>query len=165
LHRTWGDWHARGGDRESARAAYARAAGARTSSRSAAEQNAWRGAFSRSAEAFLRDKELDRTRDELRRWQDEFPQDKVEGYLPLLQARTWAARGKFANATTVAGDLAAVNPDSPYADQLVFLAAECEEKLGHAELALAGFRSLVTDYPGSPLVPAAKQKLSPPPKK
>ena len=47
------------------------------------------GAFSRSTEAFLRDKELDRALEELRRWQDQFPADKVEGYLPLLQARYW----------------------------------------------------------------------------
>jgi TolA-binding protein len=162
LHRVRGDWHARGGDRDQARAAYAEAGAVRASRRSTVEQEAWRGAYSRSAEAFLRDKELDRALAELRRWQDEFPADKLEGYLPLLQARYWAARGKLPNAIAVAGDLTAASPDSPYADRLVYLAAECEEKLGRPDRARAGYQALVTDYPGSPLVPSAKQKLAEP---
>jgi TolA-binding protein len=163
LHRLWGDWHARGGDRQAARTAYARAAGSRNLSRGIAEQNARRGAFSRSTEAFLREKAVDRALDELRRWQDEFPADKADGDWPLLWARYCVARGKLPHATVATADLLAVNPDSPYADQLVFLAAACEEKLGHADRALAGYRSLVTDYPGSPLVPTARQKLAPRP--
>jgi TolA-binding protein len=162
LHRVRGDWLARGGDKEQARAAYAQADAVWTSRRSKVEQEAWRGAYSRSAEAFLRDKELDRALAELRRWQDEFPADKLEGYLPLLQARYWVARGKLPNAIAVAGDLTAVSPDSPYADRLVYLAAECEEKLGRPGRARAGYQALVTDYPGSPLVPSAKQKLAEP---
>jgi TolA-binding protein len=166
VHRVRGDWFARGGDKEKAQAAYAQAAEVRASRRSTVEQEAWRGAYSRSAEAFLRDKELDRALEELRRWQDEFPGDKLEGYLPLLQARYWVARGKLLNAIAVAGDLTAASPDSPYADRLVYLAAECEEKLGHPDRARAGYQALLTDYPGSPLVPSAKQKLTePPPKK
>jgi TolA-binding protein len=166
LHRVRGDWFARGGDKNRAQAAYAQAAGVRASRRSTVEQEAWRGAYSRSAEAFLRDKELDRALAEVRRWQDEFPADKLEGYLPLLQARYWVARGKLPNAIAVAGDLIAASPDSPYADRLVYLAAECEEKLGRPDRARAGYQSLLTDYPGSPLVPSAKQKLAePPPKK
>jgi len=60
----------------------------------------------------------------------------------------------------VAADLLTVNPDSSYADQLVYLAAECEEQLGHVDRARAGYRSVLADYPGSPLVKSAKQKLA-----
>jgi tetratricopeptide (TPR) repeat protein len=162
LHRVRGDWLARAGDGDKAQAEYVEAAAVQAPRRSTVEQEAWRGAHSRSVEAFLRDKELDRAQEELRRWQDEFPADKLEGYLPLLQARCWVARGKLANAIAVAGDLTAASPDSSYADQLVYLAAECEEKLGRPDRARAGYQALLTDYPGSPLVPAAKKKLAEP---
>ena len=151
---------ARKGDRSSARAAYARAMAALGTRKSAVEQDAWRGAHSRSTEEFLRDKALDRAWAELRRWQEEYPIDKVESYLTLLQARYWAARNKWPQAIALAGDLVAINPDSPYADRLVFLAAECEEKNGRGDRARAAYQSLLTDYPGSPLVAEARKKLT-----
>ncbi len=159
LYRVWGDWHARTGDKAAARAAYSRAMAAIGTRRSAVEQDAWRGAHSRSAEEFLRDKALDRAWAELNQWQDEYPIDKIEGYLTFLQARYWAARAKFPQAIALASDLVAVNSDSPYADRLAFLAAECDEKLGRHERARAGYQALLTDYPGSPLVAQARQKL------
>jgi TolA-binding protein len=164
LNRVWGDWYARKGDRSSARAAYARSMTA-FNGRTAVEQQARRGALSRSSEEFLRGRALDRARAELRRWQDEYPIDKVEGELTFLQASWWAARGKFAQAIATAGDLLAVNPDSAYADRVVFLSGECEEKLGRFARAQASFQSLLKDYPGSPLVGQAREKLAPTPKK
>jgi tetratricopeptide (TPR) repeat protein len=164
LYRVRGDWYARNGDRPSARAAYARSMSA-AAQPSLAEQAAQRGALSFSAEAFLRDGELDRARAELRRWQEEFPADRMEGYLSLLQAREQAARRNFERAIVMARDLIAVNPDSPYADRLAFLAAECEEQRGRAQAARAVYRNLITDYPGSPLVAAARQKLEHPERK
>jgi TolA-binding protein len=156
----WGDWYARSNQGTQARTAYARAAAGQGGGKSIVEQNAWRGAFSRSTEAFLRDKEWDRALQELRRWQEEFPGDKVEGYLPLLQARYWEARGKFPQAIAVAADLSTVNPDSPYADRLAFLAAECEEHQGRRDRAQAAFKSFLTDFPGSPLVSEVRKKLT-----
>jgi hypothetical protein len=158
-HRVQGDWHARGGDGVAARAAYNRAAALRGST-DGVEQEARRGAFSRSAEAFLREKELGRALDELRAWQDRFPADRAAGYLPLLQARHRVARGQYAQAAALAADLLAVNRDSPHADQLAFLAAECEEKMGHADRAAAAWRAFLTDHPGSPLVPDVRKKLA-----
>jgi TolA-binding protein len=160
FYRVLGDCHARGGDREAARAAYSRAASSLGSGRTTVEVNALRGALSRSTEAFLREKELDRALKELRRWQDQFPSDKLEGYLPLLQAQHWLARGKYRQPIAVAGDLIAANPESPYADQLAFLAAECEERLGQRDRAQAAFKTFLTDYPGSPLVEKARKKLA-----
>ena len=51
------------------------------------------GAHSRSTEEFLRDKALDRAWAELRRWQEEYPIDKVESYLTLLQVRLLGSAG------------------------------------------------------------------------
>ena len=123
---------------------------ARDSRKSAVEQDAWRGAHSRSTEEFLRDKALDRAWAELRGWQEQYPIDKVEGYLTLLQARYWAARGKWPQAIALAGDLVAINPDSPYADRLVFLGAECEEKSGHGDRARAGVSIAAQRLSGQP---------------
>jgi len=158
----WGDLQACGAKRAAAREAYEEARLALGKRGSSVEENAWLGAMSRSTEAFLRDGELSRARDELRRWEQEFPECRVEGYWSLLQARYLVARGKFQQAIGVAGNLAIVNPDSPYADRLAFLAAECEEKLGQAERARAAFRAFLTDHPGSPLVADAKRKLASP---
>jgi TolA-binding protein len=160
LQRVWGDWHSRQGDRAAAQAAYTKAAQARDDTRSVAAIEAWRGALSRSTEAYLREKQLDRAQAELHRWQDEFPADKVQGYLPLLQGRLLAARGKMASAVAVASDLVAVNPDSAYADRIVFLAGDCEERRNQVDRARARFQSLVTDYPGSPLVADAKARIA-----
>jgi hypothetical protein len=99
----------------------------------------------------------------LRRWQDECPADKVEGYRALVWARYYVARGKWQHAVVTANDLLAVNRDAHDADSLVFLAAECEERLGHADRARAAYQLLLTDYPGSPLVAAARKKLTAPP--
>jgi TolA-binding protein len=160
LQRVLGDWYARKGDKASARAAYSRAMTVLDSRKSAVEQDAWRGALSRSTEEFLRSKDLDRAWSELRKWQEEFPIDKIEGDLTLLQTRCWMARSRWAVAAALAGDLVAINPDSPYADRLVFLGAECEERLGHSERAQAAYQSLLTDYPGSPLVKEARRKTA-----
>jgi TolA-binding protein len=161
LYRVRGDSAARRGDRPAARAAYERAmAAAAGSRRKAVEQTSSRGAYSASTEAYLRDKLYDRALAELRRWQEEYPADKLEGSLALLQARLGAARGKYAQAIALAGDALAVNPDSPYADQLACLAADCEHALGRADRAAAGYRAFLKDYPGSPLVTEVQQKLA-----
>jgi TolA-binding protein len=160
LHRLWGDWHARGGQAEASRAAYQMAMETRGANRNAVQQNAWRGARSRSTEALLRDGELARARDELRQWQLDFPADKKHGNLSLLLARYWVASDRPAHAVVVASDLLTVNPASPYADQLLLLTAECEQKLEHLDRAIAGLQSLLTDYPGSPLTKIAEERLA-----
>lgn len=160
LRRVQGDWYARGGQAKKALAAYNEATVVRTTHKNAIRQNAWRGARSRSTEALLRDGELDRVRNELRQWQKDFPADKSHGYFSLLLARYWIASNKLPNAITVANDLLMVNQDSPYADRLLFLSATCEVKRGNTARAAAAYESLLTDYPGSPLVKTAKERLA-----
>jgi PKD repeat protein len=155
-HRVLGDWHARTGNGKDGRSAYLKAEAVRELPYSTIESTAWRGAHSRSSEAFLRSEEWERAREELQNWLQDFPADKYEGYLSLLQMRYWIARGKFPQAMAVASDLLAVNPHSPYADRLVFLTAKSEEESKRLAQAIAAYHSLVTDYPGSPLVEAAK---------
>ncbi len=160
MHRVRGDVLARQADGKGARAAYELAARSLKDRRNEIAQNAWRGAHSRSVEAHLRDGALDSARQELDLWLAEFPTDKVEGYLPLLQAKYWIARKAWAPVTAIASDLLIVNAASPYADQLLHLSAQCEQHLGHSDRAVATYRSLLTDYPGSPLVDAVKKELA-----
>ena len=76
-----------------------------------------------------------------------------------MTARYWAARAKYPQAIALAGQLAAVNADSPYADAIQLLAAECHQAAGDKEKAAATLRNVIKNYPGSPMLPEAKQLL------
>jgi len=160
LERVWGDYYALTGDGEAARKAYLKAETITGSTRKHIERIAWRGAHSRSTEEFLRNGDLDRAAAQLHAWETEFPADKIGGYLTLLYARYWAGRGLYDQAVASADRLLTVNPESPYIDQLLLLAADCELQRGRVDRALATLHSLVNDYPGSPLVPAARKNIA-----
>jgi len=160
LHRVWGDYHSATGDGSAARKAYDKAEQLLGSTRRYIERAAWSGAHSRSTEEFLRQRQFDRAATQLGAWQDEFPAAKVDGYLTLLYARYWIGRELHQQAIAQADQLRTVNPDSPYVDRILLLAAECEVKLGLPDRALATLQSLLHDYPGSPLVPAVKEKIA-----
>lgn len=160
LYRVWGDFHCRAGDGQLGKASYAKAKSARRLSLSTIKQITQRGAHSRSAEAFLRQGELERLRDELNQWQSDFPMDKTEGFLSVLLAGYWIVQDKFPQAIAVANDLLTVRPNSPFADRLLYLAALCEGKLKHKDRAVAAFQSLLEDYPGSPFVDRVREQLA-----
>jgi len=160
LKRVWGDYYAASGDGENARKSYTEAEAVLAGTRTHIERTAWQGAHSRSTEQFLKSGELDRAAKQLRAWQDEFPADKIDGYLNLMLARFWAGRGEHAQAVALAEALLAVNPESPHVDQLLVVAADCEVKRGQVDRALAFLNQLLKDYPGSPLVPAVREKVA-----
>jgi PKD repeat protein len=160
LKRVWGDYYAASGDGQNARKAYNEAESVLASPRTHIEREAWKGAHSRSTEQFLKTGELDRAAQELRAWQDEFPADKIGGYLNLMLARYWAGRGEYAQAVALAEAQLAVNAASPYVDQLLVLAADCEVKRGQVDQALAFLNQLLKDYPGSPLVPVVRENIA-----
>ena len=159
LHRVWGDYYASVGDGRSARKEYLEAEQATGLSKNFVERTAWLGAHARSTEEFLKEKQYVRAIEELRAWQRDFPADKLDGYWTLLFARYWAGRGKHAQAIAQAEQLQTVSPDSPYIDQLLYLAAESEVRRGRKDRALATLHSLLKDYPGSPLTPAVKKRI------
>jgi TolA-binding protein len=159
LHRVWGDYYAATGDGSAARREYLAAEAAGDSSRRFIENAAWLGAHARSTEEFIAAKQFDRAAEELEAWQRQFPAAKLDGYLTLLAARYWAGRGKYAQAIAQTEQLQAVSPDSPYVDQALLLAAECQMRLKRKDRALAALQSLVKDYPGSPLVPVAQKDI------
>lgn len=157
--RTWGDYCAVTGDGKAARKAYFDAEKAAPAAKNLIEQSAWRGAHNRSTEDFLKLGEFDRAAEQLRQWEREFPTEKIEGTWTLMYARYWAGREKYDQAVALVDPLINVNPDSAYVDQLLFLAANCEVKRGKPDRALATLKTLLKDYPGSPLVPKAKEAI------
>ena len=104
-----------------------------------------------------RPRQFDRAAAEIHAWQSEFPTEKIDGYLTLLYARYWAGRKQYPQAIAQAEQLQTVTPDSPYADQLLMLAADCQLRLGRTDRAAATLHTLVKDYPGSPLVPPRRR--------
>lgn len=159
LQRVWGDYYALSGDGKAARKAYSTAESLTTSSRNNVERTAWQGAHGRSTEQFIKTGEFDRAIAEIRQWQEEFPADKVNGYITLMYARYWFGREKYPQAIALAGQLSAVNADSPYIDQVLLLAADAEVAQGNVKQAIARLESLLKAYPGSPMVPTVKERL------
>ncbi len=160
LQRTWGDYYAASGDGKAARSAYIEAERLGGMARPLVETQAQRGAHTRSTEEFVKEKQFARAAEEIHAWERDFPTEKIEGYLTLLYARYWAARGKYAQAIAQTERLQTVSPDSPYMDQLLMTAADCEMRRGRKDRALATLHSLLKDYPGSPLVPVVKKNIA-----
>ena len=131
LHRVWGDYYAATGDGK--RPARHTSRPSRLGGSPRAIRSSGRPGSAPTPDrprSFSRQKQFDRAAEELRAWQREFPAEKLDGYLTLLSARYWAGRGKHAQAIAQAEQLQAVNPDSPYIDQLLYLAADSEMRLG-----------------------------------
>ena len=160
LQRVWGDYFALTGDGKSARKAYSQAESLLEARRTNAERTAWAGAHGRSTEQFIKSGDLDRAAAQIRQWQDEFPADKTIGYVTLLYARYWAAREKYTQAIALAGQLAAVNSDSAYVDQITVLASDCQLAMGETDRAIKTLQSLLKDQPGSPMVPEIKKRIA-----
>ncbi len=160
LERVLGDYYAATGDGMSARKAYTEAQRLATANRRFIEKTAWQGAHARSAEEFIQQGQLVRAAEEIQAWRRDFPIERLDGYLTLLYARYWAGRGKYAQAVAQAEQLLTANPDSPYADQILLLSADCDLRRGRKDRALATLHALVKDYPGSPWVSQAKQKIA-----
>ena len=159
LRRVWGDYYAATGDSKAARNAYAEAEQLVGNTRRLIEKTASRGAHARSTEEFIKQKQFARAAEEIQSWQREFPTEKIDGYLTLLCARYWAGRGKYPQAVAQTEQLLAVSPDSPYIDQALFMSADSNMRRGRKVRALATLRSLLKDYPGSPLAPLAKKNV------
>jgi tetratricopeptide (TPR) repeat protein len=159
LQRVWGDYYAAAGDGEAARKAYAEAGQLVSSTRPLSESTAARGAHSRSTEDYIKEKLFARAAAEIEAWQREFPAEKLDGYMTLLWAKYWAGRGKFAQAVAQSERLLAVNPDSPYMDQILLVAADSDMRRGKKDRALATLHAMLKDYPGSPLIPLVKKNI------
>jgi len=160
MHYVWGDYHASQAEGEAAREAYNQAASLAGAGRKFEDRIAWRGAYSRSTEEFLNTGELDRAVAQIHAWAEDFPAERLDGYLTLCYARYWEARKMYPQAIAQAEQLLVVSPDSPYADRLLLLSARCDVAQGKVDRAIASLESLLKQYPGSPLVPDVRKMVA-----
>ncbi len=156
--RVQADLAARMGQGDRARELYAQAAALRE--RPLAETVARRGGYERTVAGLLKEGQLRAAYEALSQWADEFPESKLDGSWHLAAARVALARGQYRQVLRVVADSLAVAPDSSYADQLVWLEVQAALKLGDRRRATQAARTLVQDYPGSPLVPRARELLN-----
>lgn len=155
----WGDYHAATNDGSAARKDYLKSEEMAGVSQSFVESAARQGAHARAVEEYIKERQFSRAAEELQTWRRESPGAAIDGYRSLLCARYWAARGLYAQAIAQAERLQAVNPDSPYLDQMLIVAADSEMRRGRKERALGMLQALVREHPGSPLAPLAKKNI------
>ena len=118
-----------------------------------------KGDLARHVEDYIRQRDLTSAEEYLRRWEETFPLDKLEGYWSLLAARLDLARKRHAAVVREAETLARVNPGSNYAAELLMMAANSHGKLGRKARADAVLRRIAEKYPESPLAGVAVRKL------
>lgn len=159
FYRVQADYLAETGKGEEAREALEKATVAAETRSQYSERIALQGSASRSAETFLREGNYDRAIKALRTWQLDYPAAAHEGYITSLFAKYWLGREKYPQAAALADRQLTLNPDSPYIDEMLLIAAEAQEKAGNKDAAKAYLRSLIKDYPGSPFVSEAKEQL------
>ena len=155
--RVQADLAARKGKGGEARALYRKAAALR--SRSLAETLARRGGYERTVVGLIKEGRLREAYEALCEWADEFPESKQDGSWHLAAARLALARKDHHRVIRIVADALTVAPDSSYADQLVWLEAQAALETGDRVRAIQAARTLIEDYPGSPLVSDARRLL------
>ena len=118
------------------------------------------GSCERSTEAFLQEGRPDRAIAVLREWESAFPASKPDGAIGFFMAQYWMLRGEYRQAISEARCVAALSPDSPYADRALMLAADALVADGQNARALAAYQSLVKQYPGSSLAVDAREAIA-----
>lgn len=78
----------------------------------------------------------------------------------FLRARAMQESGQIKEALAAYQELPLIHPDSPYADRSLFAAARLQaHTLGAIDEAIETYTKLLSDYPGSLLVPDARKEI------
>ena len=149
-------WRARG-DYDRAVQAYAAARG--RSDIKAGRAPIVKGDLARHVEDYLRKRDLLSAEEYLGKWEDTFPEDKLEGYWSTMAVRLAMTRKQYAAAVREIEVLVHVNPGSNYAAELLMMSVEPYGKLGEPTKAKAALRRIAEKYPESPLAAVAARKL------
>lgn len=90
----------------------------------------------------------------------EFGQHSLADDARFLRAEALEEAGRTEEALSAFGELPLIHPDSPLADRALFQAAHLQWRaLGDIDAALETYTRLLTQYPGSLLVPDARQQI------
>ena len=117
------------------------------------------GHLSRAIEDYIRRKEFDAARELLDAWEWEYPLDRLVGYSTVLRARLHLMREEYRKAVRLLTSLVTVNPKSNYAGEALLVAGDAWAKLGDKEKSRNTYKRVLRDYPESPFVKAAKERL------
>ena len=123
------------------------------------QQAVRRGNLAQHVEEYLRTDQFIDAQDELDAWQNEFPQDKLEGYLTLMRVRLLDRQQNWRAAADEAESLVAVNPKSNYARSFCWSWPVRILELQQPEKAQAALKRVVKDYPESSLAAEAAKRL------
>lgn len=151
-------WRARG-DYDKAKDAYAKI---KIPVRKPADAVLHKGDLAMHVENYTRQRDFAAAEDYLRRWQEAFPLDKLEGYWSLLRVKLSMARKQYAAAAREAEVLALVNQKSNYGAGLLMIAADAYGRLGKKKQAADALERIVELYPESSLATEAARKLKGP---
>lgn len=118
-----------------------------------------RGDFARQIEDYIRRGDLTVAEEQLTRWQDAFPADKLDGYWSLLRAKMLVRGKSYLAAAREAETLVRVTPTSHHAPELLMLAAEAYRQGGKAAKATATLQRVIKEYAESALAAKAAELL------
>jgi len=149
-------WRARG-DYDRAVKAYAAARG--RSDIKAGRAPIVKGDLARHVEDYLRKRDLLSAEQYLGKWEDTFPEDKLEGYWSTMAVRLAMVRKQYAAAVREIEVLVRVHPGSNYAAELLMMSVDLYGKLREPTKAKAALRRIAEKYPESPLAAVAARKL------
>ena len=108
------------------------------------------GVMTRNVEAYIRTKEYEEAAKILDDWEIDYPDALTEGYSRLLRVKLLVAQGRPQTAFRIALDHARALPDSFYAAELLYRAAEASKAANRPADAKTAMDLLKSKYPESP---------------
>ena len=115
--------------------------------RTAVQRTVRAGFLARSIEEFLAAGDMEFAYDTLVTWAWEFPEDQLDGWWTELRVK-WLIRNKeYTGGVAEVESLLKLNPKTPYAPGLLWLAADCAEAAGDTPGAVKLLERILTDYP------------------
>jgi tetratricopeptide (TPR) repeat protein len=134
-------------DGEKAREFLHRAGTIAVDDRSAVQRSVRAGFLARSIEEFITQGDMQFAYEFLVQWAWEFPEDQIDGYWTELRVKWLIKNKEYPGGIAEVESLLQLNPKTPYAPSLLWLAADCAEASGDKTHAVQLLERVLTDYP------------------